>query len=200
MTSTLHKNTISLGNFIEFYGGDERLGWLYQLDTINQNLDSIKANNARKIIISNVVHRFSSIVSGLWTVESGSPIEQVIYYFLQREREKLKAILGNHAIHPQYPIYRSDGDRNPCYFLDFLIRCCNRDVGYAIECDGHDWHEKTREQARRDRVIRFTGSEIMKDPSKCVDEIIEIISNKESEKQFNNSINIKGIPFNIIDD
>jgi very-short-patch-repair endonuclease len=49
----------------------------------------------------------------------------------------------------------------------------------AIECDGHEFHEKTKEQAARDKardrhltlkhipVMRFTGSEIWRDPDKC---------------------------------
>lgn len=48
----------------------------------------------------------------------------------------------------------------------------------AIECDGHDFHEKTKAQASRDKrrdrelasagapVVRFTGSEIFRDPLK----------------------------------
>lgn len=53
-----------------------------------------------------------------------------------------------------------------------------------VECDGHDFHEKTKEQARRDKrrdrflvskgykVLRFTGSEIWADPDAIADEII----------------------------
>jgi very-short-patch-repair endonuclease len=53
-----------------------------------------------------------------------------------------------------------------------------------VECDGHDFHERTKEQARRDKkrdrffqsrgykVLRFTGSEIYKDPTECAQEII----------------------------
>lgn len=53
-----------------------------------------------------------------------------------------------------------------------------------IECDGHDFHEKTKEQARRDKqrdrflvskghkVLRFTGSEIWASPEDVADEII----------------------------
>lgn len=53
-----------------------------------------------------------------------------------------------------------------------------------VECDGHDFHERTKEQARRDKqrdrflqsrgfkVLRFTGSEIWADPDQCADEII----------------------------
>jgi hypothetical protein len=51
--------------------------------------------------------------------------------------------------------------------------------GTVIECDGHDFHERTKEQAahdkRRDRhmqglglkVLRFTGSEVWADPFGC---------------------------------
>jgi hypothetical protein len=49
-------------------------------------------------------------------------------------------------------------------------------VFVAVECDGHDFHEKTKEQAERDKrrdrdlqsigwaIARFTGSEIVRDP------------------------------------
>jgi len=52
----------------------------------------------------------------------------------------------------------------------------------VIECDGHEWHEKTREQAARDKardryiqgevhkVIHFTGSEIFRSPGTCANE------------------------------
>lgn len=55
----------------------------------------------------------------------------------------------------------------------------------VVECDGHAFHEKTKEQARRDKkrdrffqskgykVLRFTGSEIWADPEACADEIID---------------------------
>lgn len=55
----------------------------------------------------------------------------------------------------------------------------------VIECDGHDFHERTKEQAKRDRsrdrdvqaagfkIFRFTGSEIWKDPCKCSDAVLE---------------------------
>lgn len=52
-----------------------------------------------------------------------------------------------------------------------------------VECDGHDFHEKTKEQARKDKqrdrffvskgykVLRFTGSEIWANPEDIADEI-----------------------------
>src|SRR5690625_4144124 len=77
------------------------------------------------------------------------------------------------------------------YRLDFLIECNMSDKKhkFAIECDGHDFHEKTKEQAARDKarernlmsggykIIRFTGLEIWEDAVKCSSEIINIIYN-----------------------
>lgn len=71
------------------------------------------------------------------------------------------------------------------YKADFLItvQCENRKTRIAIECDGHDFHEKTKEQAQKDKardrffvsegviVLRFTGSEIYRDVNKCTEEI-----------------------------
>lgn len=54
-----------------------------------------------------------------------------------------------------------------------------------VECDGHDFHERTKEQAARDRskdrravlagvdCFRFTGSEIWRDPWACAEEILD---------------------------
>lgn len=76
-----------------------------------------------------------------------------------------------------------------CYRADFLIHDCSypleiqRPRWMVVECDGHDFHEKTKEQAkhdkRRDRyfqsqghkVLHFTGSEIWNDASACAEEI-----------------------------
>lgn len=59
-----------------------------------------------------------------------------------------------------------------------------------IECDGHDYHEKTKEQASSDKsrdrelqaigynIFRFAGSDIYKDVFKCVTECIEYLFDK----------------------
>jgi hypothetical protein len=56
-----------------------------------------------------------------------------------------------------------------------------------VECDGHDFHEKTKDQAQRDkardryfvaqgyRVLRYTGSELFHDPEKAVYEALQIL-------------------------
>ena len=71
------------------------------------------------------------------------------------------------------------------YRMDFAIT--GKSVLIGIECDGHEYHEKTKQQAQRDksrdriltaagwRLLRFTGSEINKRPDLCADEIMKVV-------------------------
>jgi|SRR6185312_9354931 len=91
------------------------------------------------------------------------------------------------SIHSQVPLgpYRVD-----FYLQAFVVnnweppaKITDRWLQLVIECDGHDYHERTKEQARHDKrrdrwfqthglsVLRFTGSEIWADPFGCVDQI-----------------------------
>jgi very-short-patch-repair endonuclease len=82
------------------------------------------------------------------------------------------------------------------YRLDFLLSRVisgGRVVHVAIECDGHEFHEKTKEQAARDKlrdreliargitVLRFTGSEIWRDAARCAREAFEILNDADHE-------------------
>ena len=71
------------------------------------------------------------------------------------------------------------------YTVDFLLVVEYH--GYRefliIECDGHDYHERTKAQATHDKqrdraltrqgytILRFTGSELYRDPDKCDQDI-----------------------------
>lgn len=83
------------------------------------------------------------------------------------------------------------------YRADFLIECFlgKSSKRIAIECDGHDFHEKNREQAQRDKArdrffategvttLRFTGQEIYRDAAGCAREI-EFMLKKEMDFLF----------------
>lgn len=75
--------------------------------------------------------------------------------------------------------------------VDFLlrVRCHLRDrIGIVVECDGHEFHERTKEQAARDKsrdrrlaelgytVLRFTGSEIYRNPLACASQVWGVVS------------------------
>lgn len=76
------------------------------------------------------------------------------------------------------------------YRLDFLavhVEPNGRRNFVAVECDGHDFHEKTKRQAAHDKmrdrfltaqgikVLRFTGSEIYRDPLACWCETFNVL-------------------------
>lgn len=79
------------------------------------------------------------------------------------------------------------------YRVDFAVRYISGldgAAGLVVECDGHAFHEKTKEQAARDkardrflaaagyRVMRFTGSEIWADPIACAEQVLEATYHK----------------------
>ena len=71
----------------------------------------------------------------------------------------------------------------------------------VVECDGHDFHEKTKQQAQKDKerdrilqscgypVFRFTGSEIWKNPFDCAESIMKYL--QERAKQSAHTIGLK---------
>ena len=79
------------------------------------------------------------------------------------------------------------------YRVDFLV-VSRTDSGEtyltAIECDGHDYHERTKEQASRDKqrdrtlaaagitTLRFTGSDIHHRVDECIEEIQDYLAGK----------------------
>jgi very-short-patch-repair endonuclease len=125
-----------------------------------------------------------------------SPIERLLYYeldgaILPEMFIAVKEYFGyevaekvNLVVIPQQSI--------PPYRVDFyMIAVMGPETIFTVvECDGHDFHEKTKEQAQRDKqrdryftskgykVVHFTGSEIWKDASKCASEIADIIINE----------------------
>jgi very-short-patch-repair endonuclease len=90
-------------------------------------------------------------------------------------------------IHDPYilDIYIAPQSKMGGYILDFHMSSQLPDINIAVEIDGHDWHEKNKEQAAADKrrgrellidgiqTIRFTGSEVYTNPNKVADECIK---------------------------
>jgi very-short-patch-repair endonuclease len=123
------------------------------------------------------------LLAALYSKYSG-PIPEVELHFMGRQTPKEKPYFECCAF-----VYQQV-ELGP-YRVDFLIQDVTLSLRMqepryiVVECDGHDFHERTKEQARRDRsrdrylqslgykILRFTGSEIWADPDKCTDEIID---------------------------
>lgn len=131
--------------------------------------------------------------------ECESPIEKILFIELDKQLRK-NAFYYNLdivGIIPQANLKISDKKK---YRVDFLVEIkdfrLGIDLDVAIECDGHEFHQKTKEQAESDRkrerdilesgriVIRFTGSEIFNESPRCARQLIRII-----RKHIDNQVN-----------
>ena len=113
--------------------------------------------------------------------EKMTPIEKVMYAILERIgidlKEEFKEV-WDYGLCSQREIGK--------YRVDFFVIIPYKQ-GIIIECDGHDFHEKTKEQAKYDKqrdrflmskgykVLHFTGSEIYNDFDKIRSEIYEFL-------------------------
>lgn len=75
------------------------------------------------------------------------------------------------------------------YRADFSVgfRFFGAETAIIVECDGHDFHEKTKYQASRDKArdryftkqeyktMRFTGSDLNRSASACAEEVLSLI-------------------------
>lgn len=143
-----------------------------------------------------------------FTQECESPIEKILACHIAswKRRDVLPEFEGNISLYlksgtsvEDEPNGVPDGvhvwpqaQRGP-YRVDFLIYVqlsshdARRSGKIIVECDGHDFHERTKEQAARDRardrsliadgytVIRFTGSELHRDSYRCAKELEDLI-------------------------
>ena len=110
-----------------------------------------------------------------------SPIEKILFLCLWdlKQTAEVQIGLGYLSIVPQY-CFNLDGNN---YRADFFLHDGQAKIKVIIECDGHNFHEATKEQAahdkKRDRlftkhkycVLRYTGSEIYADPFKCAEDV-----------------------------
>lgn len=76
------------------------------------------------------------------------------------------------------------------YRVDFVIQCWDwkdkRWTHVVVECDGHEFHERTKEQAEKDKsrdrvltaggykILRFTGREVWRDALGCVEQALKV--------------------------
>ena len=125
--------------------------------------------------------------------ECDSPIEKILLYGLMEYSDYLWI---GYEYKPQQVI-RVNGKR---YIADILFDmdfyCVDKPYKLVIECDGHDYHETTKEQVEKRNVrdmelkkagydvLHYSGSQIFKNPYKCAKEITEYIMVKAKEKVY----------------
>ena len=123
-----------------------------------------------------------------------SPIEQLLSIELERLYRIFDWRRGrDYVINQQHEVKCKCGT----YRLDFLVCVTTRTVEaeVGVECDGHDYHDRTKEQAARDKardrdlqlagtpILRFTGSEIHKNPARCAQEVFDFLDTQLAAKE-----------------
>lgn len=117
-----------------------------------------------------------------------SPIEKILLVAIDFVTlERIGEIPTLADIEPQYMI--KDGDK--IYFADFFLLFEHIDwIKIVVECDGHEFHQKTKKQVEHDNeremrlkllgydVLRFSGSQIYKNPMKCANDIVDYVLTK----------------------
>lgn len=137
------------------------------------------------------------LVSGLYIDEEcKSPIEQILAFALSivsYEKEDANKptlyLTSQKCIEANNCRYYADLYFDTNYILEEGFKACN-DLKLVIECDGHEFHEKTKEQVikgnERDynlklsgyEVLHFSGSQIFNEPLKCAFEIFDYIEKR----------------------
>jgi hypothetical protein len=142
-----------------------------------------------------------------------SPVEQMflIEWHIRRHWADQSDPSDRFDLRPQYQNEKLTGKYRLDFSIDFLtgiINCPSDSIYFkreeatvkavpepllGIEIDGHEWHERTKEQARRDKererflvakgwkILRFTGSEVFKKPGECVTEVVECATKLASD-------------------
>lgn len=162
----------------------------YMVDNLNSLPD-----RAKEIMFSamdRMAHDDNEAFSMYWQVginsyiECESPIEKILYVamdivYILRDHE-----FGNFSmcIDPQMVIE----DKSKTYRVDFGITIYDIEdngITFVVECDGHDFHQKTKQQVKRDNeremrlkllgydVLRFSGTQIYENPMKCANDVID---------------------------
>lgn len=112
-----------------------------------------------------------------WKTES--PIEGVVYLCLKELQ------WGSPRTNSYEMLFRPQVEIGS-YRVDFLVKY--KDLKIVIECDGHEFHEKTKKQVQKDKrrdryltklgykVLRYSGSELFSEPGRVIEDLEEIFS------------------------
>ncbi len=149
----------------------------------------IKRGNGQTNILMSNTKIIRKIVENKHSNKTESPIEEMLYEEMEKIKQSdlLKKGIIYFDVIPQARV-KINGNN---YRLDFLVDACCENSGrilLVVECDGHEFHERTKAQVKNDNkrqrnlqsngyiVVRFSGSEIYEDPKYCCNQLIDIIS------------------------
>lgn len=145
----------------------------YTLESFKRLPHSIPSKKWRRIVFIPTTLKKLMEAEEINDLYHTSPIEEKIYTHFKKEK-----------IPVERQLFVAEGGKRYC--LDFGVFC--KDGKIDIECDGEAYHSSKKDIIKdRDRnneltsygwsVLRFSGSEINKDPEKCIKKIKRTIKN-----------------------
>ena len=135
----------------------------------------------QEVIAASVTAHVADILRDVDGCES--PIEVMLGIAINARARYLRWRFWS-QLNPQYSVSVPGGDYRVDFAVALVEHATDNGVGVYVECDGHDFHEKTKEQAARDKkrdrdlstdgtpVLHFTGSEIWRNAEACAREVI----------------------------
>lgn len=119
-------------------------------------------------------------------IQSVFKADNMLLFYKGQDRGGLRWVSAKH----QFDVYAQHKIQS--FYVDMFVTCFSVDdsakkSSVVIECDGHEFHEKTKEQVERDKrreraivsqgfqLLRFAGSEIYRNPDVCAKEVREFL-------------------------
>jgi len=153
-----------------------------------QVIENLSASVRERFDLECCIDKFNRLC---WICDCESPIEQYFAYALEEKQLRNWMYFNPRIDFIEMNTQETIVISNSKYRVDFLLSVWypekHSGKNFVIECDGHDFHEKTKEQAQKDKkrdrelvssgyvVLRFTGSEIIKSPHRCVLDVMKAI-------------------------
>lgn len=119
-----------------------------------------------------------------------SPIEEMFAVCLEIKLSEIRDQFFYELF--EFTVQEKINVNDKTYYADFYFnssdKCfvkAEKDIKLIVECDGHEFHEKTKEQVERGNerdlnlrmngydIIHFSGSQIYKNPKKCVSDFLK---------------------------
>lgn len=171
---------------------------------LKDSIDDVRSNLPDSVneYLEYAIHEVTdSLVGGCKSVYSitkcGSPVEQLFYIAANQQKESIYQEIDSkylYSIQPQYKVgkFRVDFmaeifEIGPCWEPVPLVRV-------FIEVDGHEFHEKTKQQVAKDKkrdrelstkcdaLLKFSGSEVYKKPYLAARDLEQTLIAKYKEK------------------
>ena len=168
-------------------------------DMKEEEIQKVLPENVKKTLDEITNNYYSLMVNSL--IDCESPIEQLLALKLNEKLYRYYSVQGDIEVLGNENNSKIKID-DKTYRADILLEIAFKNKGkytdilkLIIECDGHDFHERTKEQVKKDNertrnlqkagyeVLRFSGSEIYNNTNKCVNEIIKFVYSRYNNLQ-----------------